>query len=68
MTQSPEGVISEEKAGWPELIVPEEDAGRPEVVWSLEEASQPEVVASEEGGRRWYWPRRRKQRHFRFGR
>ena len=67
MSQSPEGVMSEEKAGWPELIVPEEDAGRPEVVWSLEEASQPEVVASEEGGRTWSWPRRRKQRHFRFG-
>ena len=59
--------MSEEKAGWPELVVPEEDAGRPEVVWSLEEVSHPEVVASEEGAKRWSWPRRREQRHFRFG-
>ena len=33
----------------------------------MKEVSHPKVVASEEGARRWSWPRRRKQRHFRFG-
>ena len=42
------------------MFSPKDEAGRPKVL-------APEVVASEEGTRRWSCPRRRKQRHVRFG-
>ena len=62
-------VAPEDKPGRPEVFTqeneaevfsPKDEAGRPKVL-------APEVVASEEGTRRWSCPRRRKQRHFRFG-
>ena len=52
------GVFAQEDEA--EVLSPKDEAGRPKVL-------APEVVASEEGTRRWSCPRRRKQRHFRFG-